>query len=579
MSTHGLNRMYARLEELGDAVSSDLFREMFPDRAVSFLSGSRRLMERIESFTGTFLTVGLIGGTGVGKSTLMNALAGAVISSIDHRRPHTDDIIIYRHEDAPIPAALPLAGIPWREFLHDASVIEQVLLCDLPDFDSVVGVHHSRVVDFLQYLDILIWVLSPEKYGDGRFYEFLRSVPKARNNFYFVLNKADLFFSGVTIERVGKELETVKNRLETYLAEIGSGDRPLYILSAKELTDGGTASSWNQFPVLKEEIFRVRAAKDIETIKTSNIEKEVDTLLSTLHEPVGSMMRFIAAIDRVATRLKEEREAWNGAFREEAHRLYGSFGRPKVIKEYSDDMSLIGPGRLAAGLLDLLSSRRKEAAETIPDDAYRKIDEGLTVFTRRQMKRFSDRLTTELFHGGAIRTLAERIETISAGQGSGEPGPDVPVMELPGVRRRVKGGFNLFFTGAQYIVYIALFFILILSLGDRETLRNLIDTPGGRSIADFFITVFYTLFSSRGIAAIGTYLILNLFFGFRFHAWSRRYCEKKAAAAGREFEEAAARMWEERLVEGLAKFRLIRDELEALCRKITGNTSVIPTDK
>jgi len=34
-----------------------------------------------------------------------------------------------------------------------------------------------------------VWIISPEKYADERFYEFLKIVPKAKQNFYFVFNK------------------------------------------------------------------------------------------------------------------------------------------------------------------------------------------------------------------------------------------------------------------------------------------------------------------------------------------------------------------------------------------------------
>ena len=154
------------------------------------------LSKKLASVEGGFLTVGLLGGTGVGKSTLMNALAGSEIASTSHRRPHTDDILIYRYVEATAVPNLTLAEIPWREITHQEKAIRQILLCDLPDFDSLVGEHSRRALDFMEHLDVLIWVTSPEKYADGRFYDLLEQVPKARQNFYFVLNKVDLLFDG-----------------------------------------------------------------------------------------------------------------------------------------------------------------------------------------------------------------------------------------------------------------------------------------------------------------------------------------------------------------------------------------------
>ena len=49
------------------------------------------------------LVLALVGGTGVGKSTLINALARERISTSGDRRPTTDRVIVYRHETTTLP--------------------------------------------------------------------------------------------------------------------------------------------------------------------------------------------------------------------------------------------------------------------------------------------------------------------------------------------------------------------------------------------------------------------------------------------------------------------------------------------
>ncbi len=168
----------------------------------------------LEQIENQFLTIGLLGGTGVGKSTLMNALARAEIASPSHRRPHTDHVLIYRHEEAGEGRALNTEGVPFRHITHSVEAIKQVILCDMPDFDSILADHLQSVRRFLGNLDLLVWVTSPEKYGDGRFYEMLESVPKARQNFYFVMNKADLLFEGEAPEKGFARLSGILGSLQ-----------------------------------------------------------------------------------------------------------------------------------------------------------------------------------------------------------------------------------------------------------------------------------------------------------------------------------------------------------------------------
>ena len=46
------------------------------------------------------LRLAILGGTGVGKSTIINALAGSRISEESRRRPTTTDLVVYAHGEA-----------------------------------------------------------------------------------------------------------------------------------------------------------------------------------------------------------------------------------------------------------------------------------------------------------------------------------------------------------------------------------------------------------------------------------------------------------------------------------------------
>src|SRR5215213_3475778 len=81
------------------------------------------------------LVVMLMGGTGVGKSTLLNALAGGTIAPASFTRPTTRDPVVYYHESIRADRLDP-ALRHCRLVAHDRRELEYKVLVDTPDVDS-----------------------------------------------------------------------------------------------------------------------------------------------------------------------------------------------------------------------------------------------------------------------------------------------------------------------------------------------------------------------------------------------------------------------------------------------------------
>ena len=118
--------------------------------------------------------VALAGGTGSGKSSLFNALAGANFSPAGVTRPTT------KHSHACVwgmEGAAPLLdwlGVQRRHRYARASALDEgeasltgMLLLDLPDHDSVVTGSAALVDRLVKMADMLVWVLDPLKYADA----------------------------------------------------------------------------------------------------------------------------------------------------------------------------------------------------------------------------------------------------------------------------------------------------------------------------------------------------------------------------------------------------------------------------
>lgn len=135
------------------------------------------------------LVVMLMGGTGVGKSTLLNALAGGSIAQASFQRPTTRDPVVYYHESVK-PDRLDPALRHCRMMPHDRPALEQKILVDTPDLDSTDLANRERTVRLLPVADVILYVGSQEKYHDQLVWnEFLAQ--RKRRAFAFVVNKWD----------------------------------------------------------------------------------------------------------------------------------------------------------------------------------------------------------------------------------------------------------------------------------------------------------------------------------------------------------------------------------------------------
>jgi GTP-binding protein EngB required for normal cell division len=168
----------------------------------------------------------LAGGTGVGKSSLLNALAGGQVSPAGVRRPTTGQPVAwiptaYRSDLAQVLDWLGVTEI--RE--HDDPRPGAVAVLDLPDLDSIAPEHRARVDELLPRLDAVAWVADPEKYQDALLHdEYLRRWAPRLDRQLIVLNKSD---------RVGHDdAERLRADLARQLRGEGLGEMPVALASS-----------------------------------------------------------------------------------------------------------------------------------------------------------------------------------------------------------------------------------------------------------------------------------------------------------------------------------------------------------
>ena len=137
------------------------------------------------------LIVAFMGGTGVGKSSLLNRLAGKAIAKAGIVRPTSREVTLFHHKDITInnlPENLPIDKISIAQ--HEDETKKNIVWIDMPDFDSTEQSNKALVFEWLPHIDVLIYVVSPERYRDEKAWRLLLSESN-RHAWLFVLNQWD----------------------------------------------------------------------------------------------------------------------------------------------------------------------------------------------------------------------------------------------------------------------------------------------------------------------------------------------------------------------------------------------------
>ena len=190
-------------------------------------------------FPSTAYVLALAGGTGVGKSTLLNAIAGETVSSAGARRPTTAEAVAW------VPAS---RGRELAELLHWLGVTEvrehsggsfgDVAVLDLPDFDSIALDHRERVDALLPRVDAVAWIVDPEKYMDHVMHAgYLKEyAPRIRRQIV-VLNRSDLLSA--------PDAHRVADDMREQLGRDGVGDIEVAATRARDGAGGiGELRAW-----------------------------------------------------------------------------------------------------------------------------------------------------------------------------------------------------------------------------------------------------------------------------------------------------------------------------------------------
>ncbi|WP_257998270.1 GTPase family protein [Zhihengliuella halotolerans] len=227
----------SRLESLEQAVEAGQGRV---DGAA--VKHGRAVLERAalrRKLSADHTVVGFFGATGSGKSSLFNAMVGVELARTAATRPTTSQALAAVYEHAGVQASDADELLDWlevrdRHTIEDASEPEGprrgglgrwwrgeaappsggLILLDLPDFDSTAREHREVVQRMAGQVDVLVFVLDPQKYADAVVHQdFLSALATHDAVMLVVLNQVDRLSES--------EVQPVLSSLSSILANDG----------------------------------------------------------------------------------------------------------------------------------------------------------------------------------------------------------------------------------------------------------------------------------------------------------------------------------------------------------------------
>ena len=303
-------RVALALRQFRERVENPRALSLRVDQRAALEQAADRVAAQLGSDAECVLTIALAGGSGVGKSTIINALATTLIAEAAEQRPCTMQATIYHHRDVPQGGLPPDLVTQARTVIHDRPELRQKVVVDTPDLDTFATQNRAATRAMLKAAGLVLYVFTPEKYWDERAWSVIREEQRF-SSCLALLNKADT----VPVAALDRAAEEIRRRF----AELGKPDiAVLRIAAARHVpgTDGRAAPS--DTPVIDEfttlrayiehelhegDIARMRRDQRLRVVEhlESELQNAVPRDLETKLDGLASLAR--AQADAAAERL------------------------------------------------------------------------------------------------------------------------------------------------------------------------------------------------------------------------------------------------------------------------------------
>lgn len=325
----------SRLERLTEAIESggEFFNPFVTARAREELRQADRRLAAGEGIT----VAALMGGTGSGKSSLFNLLTGLQFAEVSDLRPTTrEPSACTWNVDAS--ELLDMLRIPHaRRIAHESMLVDDdgtldsLVLIDMPDHDSVALENVMWLDRLLPMVDILVWVVDPQKYADQLLHEgYLAALRARRDQTIVVVNQIDTLPAG-TVEILCDDVRRLllRDGLEGVpVIPVSVGERTGIesvrerLVAAVAQTDSAMRSAESELDAIRQRLAKELGAGEAELSGApvaelvSHIEDAValDAVVESIEES-GKSLRAVALAkpeQPAASMMNAVRDSWLG---------------------------------------------------------------------------------------------------------------------------------------------------------------------------------------------------------------------------------------------------------------------------
>jgi len=248
---------------------------------------------------------------------------------------------------------------------HQNAHYQNILWIDMPDFDSVETANRQLVLEWLPHIDVLIYVVSPERYRDAKAWRLLLK-EGANHAWLFVLNKWDL---GDSVQY---------EDFKTQLKQAGFDNPVIFKTSC-----AGAASSdeFEQLVAYLEKLSNAHIVKSLDqrgkAIRFEQLEQQLDALGQTL-----AVEKFKPLEKFVRQQWRQRQDMFKQAFEwplKQAAEAYAAKGGGKTEIDVWDQWAqsrfddVIDDVLFKAAQLQIPSAVLKQSLKTLGQDAGKQV--------------------------------------------------------------------------------------------------------------------------------------------------------------------------------------------------------------